>query len=153
MTSLFNAMQKNYTQATQADSAQWQAAFDAQRFFVVVQQTLIGQLSMGSTQFEQDGTTYDAPNLFPTLEAAQAELEDEKKEFLSRLKEDNAEALRSWIESGEDESDFEPDEEDSFDFDVMQVIWDGGDKITVLSECGEFVNDDQNTWQFHCGLN
>lgn len=153
MTPLFNAMKQAYTQAGEKDAAQWQAAFDAKQFYIVAEVTFVGQYAMGSTEFMWDGVTFNAPCLLATKEAAHAELEEEKADFTERLAERNDEELQAWVDSGEEADDFDPETEDDFAYEVFMVKWDGGDKITIMSECGQFVDDDQNTWQFHCGMN
>lgn len=144
-------LQMMLTQFGVQDDAEWLAAAKASEFYIVAEKALSGQYCMGSTEFDVDGVKYQAPCVHPTLAAAQAELEEEQKEHAERLAEANEEQLAEWLEEGNDEADFEPDE-DECQMDVYKMRWDGGDLVAIESVCGQFVEDDQNTWQFHTGV-
>lgn len=130
---------------------EWIAAAQAGEFYIVAEKTLIGQYAMGSTEFELDGQKYLAPCVHPTQAQAQAELDEEIADYAERVAELNAEALAEWEADGEEADDFEPDEDECL-MGVYKMRWDGGDNVIIESVCGEFIEDDKNTWQFHAGL-
>lgn len=150
---LYQAMRDSCVSAAASDEerAEWEDAFHKGVFYVVAEQTFVGQYAMGSTSFEYEGTTYLAPCLLPTLTAAQEELNEERSMFLTNQQEGNDMELENWLESEEDEDDFEPDDSD-YEGVVYMVKWDGNDKIEIFDETGAHELDLRNTWQFHCGL-
>lgn len=147
-----NELLKNMLVAYQVtNNTAWLNAVQAGTFYITAEVTMIGQYAMGSTEFKIGEKTIAAPCVHPDIESARKELAEEEQDWNERLEENNAELRQQWLDDGNSIDDFEEDE-DEFPYEVFLMKWDGGDNVAIYSECGQFLNDDSHTWQWHCGI-
>lgn len=131
--------------------ASYEEAIKTGVFYIVAETTMSGQYAMGSTELTLSGEKFIAPCVHATAQEADLEWQSEVEEHHRLQVERNAEELALFLEEGGDEEDFEI-EDDECPLDVYMMKWDGGDKVQILTRCGQFVEDDEHTWQFHCGV-
>ena len=85
-------------------------------FYAVAINTLCGY-SLGSTEF--NGLTL--PNLFATREQAQADIDDDMAMY------------------AEQQADGERDDDDEFEGELVAVLWQGGESLTIIDADDNFV--------------
>lgn len=109
----------------------WAAAIANQTFFIVAEETSIGQYVMGHHTTGSDDELL-VPSILADEETAVAERANERDD---------------WLEM----QDGEASEEDCPIF-IYMMKWDGSDVVSIYTADGKVLLDDTHTWKWHCGI-